>query len=332
MDLIPAIPAPDFRQISSWHNSKSLSINDLKGNVILLDFWTFTCIFCLRTIPLMKILDKKYSRYGLKVIQAHSSEYEFARLTENVLNALTYYNLDKIPVAIDSNNKTWEAYGNSYWPKHVLVDNNGFVRYEHAGYGNITDFEEQVRELLEEAGHTISEPLEVTNPPDEIYETYGMHFDGIAPEICVGYSRLRKFGNKQKMKTNEINIATDQGIHLNNVVYLRGPWVWEKEGVRSCAKADDASSIAIKYNSASRVHAIMGTYDRNPGTIKIKLDGKPLTRNQLGRNAKLEAGSAICTFGAPLIYNLVNTQVKETHEIEIFASSDNIIFYTFVFG
>lgn len=92
----------------------------------------------------MKILDKKYSRYGLKVIQAHSAEYEFARLTENVLNALTYYNLDKIPVAIDSNNKTWEAYGNSYWPKHVLVDNNGFVRYEHAGYGNITDFEEQV--------------------------------------------------------------------------------------------------------------------------------------------------------------------------------------------
>ena len=116
-----------------------------------------------------------------------------------------------------------------------------------------------MRELLEEAGNTISEPLERSDPPDEIFEIYGMHFDGVAPEICVGYSRLRKFGNKQKMKPNELNIAIDQGAHLDNVVYLRGPWIWEKEGVRACAKGDDVASIVIKYNAASRVHAIMGT-------------------------------------------------------------------------
>ena len=280
----------------------------------------------------MKILDKKYSKYGLRVIQVHSAEYEFARLKANVLKALSYYNLNKIPAAIDSNNKTWEAYGNSYWPKHVLVDMNGFVRYEHAGYGNITDFEDQVRELLEEAGKTIPEPLESTNPFDDIYEIYGMHFDGIAPEICVGYSRLRKFGNKQRMKPNELNNAIDQAVHLDNIVYLRGPWIWQKEGVKSFAEGDDVASILIKYNAASKVHAIMGTTDQNKAEVKVELDGKPLAQHQIGKNTRIQNGISICTIGNPLIYNLVNTQTATSHEIEIFAPSNNIIFYTFVFG
>src|SRR5215831_3667867 len=172
MELIPAIPAPDFKQIAYWKNSNPLSLSDLKGSVILIDFWTYTCIFCLRTLPLMKLLNKKYFKYGLRVIQAHSAEYEFARLAENIETALSYYNLNKIPIAVDSKNKTWESYGNSYWPKHVLIDSNGFVRYEHAGYGHIIDFEAQVRELLEEAGNTISEPCEENDPHDDIYEIY----------------------------------------------------------------------------------------------------------------------------------------------------------------
>jgi thiol-disulfide isomerase/thioredoxin len=332
LELIPAIPAPDFKQISSWKNSEPLSVGGLRGSVILLDFWTYTCIFCLRTLPLMKLLDRKYSRYGLKVIQAHSAEYEFARSSENVANALSYFSLDKIPVALDSQNKTWEAYGNSYWPKHVLIDSNGFVRYEHAGYGRINDFEEQVRELLEEAGNNISEPLEGSDPPDEIYEIYGMHFDGVAPEICVGYSRLRKFGNRQKMKPNELNIAVDKGAHIDNIVYLRGPWFWEKEGIRAGAKRNDAASIVIKYNAASRVHGIMGTSNKEAANTRIYLDGKPLDSNQLGKNVNLQDGSSTCTVKHPLVYNLVNTQAIETHEIEIVASSANLVFYTFVFG
>ena len=105
-----------------------------------------------------------------------------------------------------------------------------------------------------------------------------MHFDGVAPEICVGYSRLRKFGNKQNMKPNELNIAIDQGAHLDNVVYLRGPWIWEKEGVRACAKGDDVASIVIKYNEALRVHAIkMGTLESRGS------DGKNIFRRKTSR-------------------------------------------------
>src|ERR1044072_6678779 len=89
MDIIPATPAPEFKEITGWANSKPLSIKDLKGKVVLLDCWTYTCIFCLRTIPVMERLQKKYSRYGFQVIQAHSTEYEFASDIQNIHKALS---------------------------------------------------------------------------------------------------------------------------------------------------------------------------------------------------------------------------------------------------
>jgi thiol-disulfide isomerase/thioredoxin len=153
MELIPATPAPEFKEITDWANSQPLSIKDLKGKVVIIDCWTYTCIFCLRTIPMMRRLQQKYGKYGLQVVQAHSAEYHFATDHANIKRALSQYNINDVPVAFDINNKTWEAYGNMYWPKHVFVDHNGFVRYEHAGYGGMEDFEDVVVELLQEAGN-----------------------------------------------------------------------------------------------------------------------------------------------------------------------------------
>src|SRR5918912_718090 len=222
MDIVPAYPAPEFKDIVKWANSEPMSIKDLRRKVVLLDCWTYTCIFCLRTIPIMKRLQEKYQKYGLQVIQAHSAEYEFARDVTNIHNALSRYDVRSIPLAVDSENKTWDAYGNSYWPKHVLIDQNNFVRYEHAGYGEIKDFEVTIRELLSEEGQIPTEDLDTENPVDEIFDTYGMHFSGIAPEICVGYSRLRRFGNNQTMKPDVPFTAVDPNLHVDNVVYLHG--------------------------------------------------------------------------------------------------------------
>ncbi|MFL6502435.1 MAG: redoxin family protein, partial [Nitrososphaera sp.] len=178
MDLIPAVAAPEFTEITEWANSPPLSIKGLKGKVVLIDCWTYTCIFCLRTIPIMRQLQQKYGKYGLQVIEAHSAEYQFATQHDNIKRALARYNVTDIPVAFDINNKTWEAYGNMYWPKHILIDHNGFIRYEHAGYGAMGDFEDIVVELLQEAGNKPIEGKEHENPQDEIYDTYGMHFYG----------------------------------------------------------------------------------------------------------------------------------------------------------
>jgi len=333
MDIIPATPAPEFREITGWANSKPLSMKELKGKVVLLDCWTYTCIFCLRTIPIMRRLQQKYGKHGLQVVQAHSAEYHFATDHYNIKRALARYGVNDTPVAFDTANKTWEAYGDSYWPKHVMIDSAGFVRYEHAGYGGIGDFEDIVVELLEEAGNKPSEDKEQDNPQDEIYNTYGMHFYGMAPEICVGYSRMRRFGNNQTLKPDEANIVVDPGSHDINVPYLRGKWIWQREGVQYAPGGKEQDpAIIMNYNSAKRVHGIMGTSDGRAGRIEIKLDGNYLTKEQLGKDARLDGNASVADINWPFMYNLVKADKPEMHEIEIIPRSDNFVFYTFVFG
>ena len=140
----------------------------------------------------MRELQRRFSNYEFQVIQAHSAEYEFATKTENISKALKKYDVTEIPVGVDSKNETWQAYGNMYWPKHILIDSNGFLRYEHAGYGSIEEFIDPILDMLQETDSNVVTDFKKfeSSPTDEIYETYGMHFPQVAPEICVGYSRI----------------------------------------------------------------------------------------------------------------------------------------------
>ncbi|SRR5579884_3273288 len=334
MDIIPATIAPEFRDISQWVNSDPVSISSLKGKVVMIDCWTYTCIFCLRTLPVMRKLHHKYGEYGFSVISVHSAEYQFASIPSNINRAISKFNIP-FPVAMDTKNKTWEAYGNMYWPKHILVDCDGFVRFGHAGYGGIADFEENIVELLHEAGKNPKISLESKDIKDEIYEIYGMHFYGIAPEICVGYSRLKRFGNNQSLKRDQLNIFSElEGSREINQVYLKGRWVWRYDGIEHIgSKGASTSAIIMKYNAARRVHAIMGTTDGHAGKAEIMLDGQHLAPENVGYDSKLGPdGSSFIEINWPSIYNLVKTIEPQMHEIEIIPQSDNFVFYTFVFG
>ena len=290
----------------------------------------------------MKHLQQKYGEFGLQVIMAHSAEYEFAQDIINLRSAVKRYNIMTIPVGFDKYNKTWEAYGNTYWPKHILIDYNGFIRYEHAGYGYISEFEESIRELLEEISQAgkLPEEREPNTLPDEIYDTYGTHFDGIAPEICVGYSHLRRFANVSTIKPEEKISIPRSGTKLivENSVYLYGNWMWRRECVQSFERNEkgeqsQSSSILIRYNRASRVHAIMGTLDRQTKSVEVKLDGSYLTRWQLGKDALLtDDGKSVIDVSWPHICNLVKTDSPEVHEVEIICCGADFLFFTFVFG
>jgi hypothetical protein len=125
----------------------------------------------------------------------------------------------------------------------------------------------------------------------------------------------------------------DPGSHDVNVVYLRGSWLWQREGVQyRPGGRDHNGAVIIKYNAAKRVHGIIGTSDGNPGKVEIKLDGKHLTKEQLGKDAKLEGDISVASIEWPFIYNLVRTEKPEAREIEIIPRSANFVFYTFVFG
>ncbi|TVP40705.1 redoxin family protein [Candidatus Nitrosocosmicus arcticus] len=349
MNIIPAVSAPEFKDIKNWSDNAKHSIKELKGKVVLLDFWTYTCIFCLRTIPTIKQIKGKYTNNDLVVIGIHSAEYEFAKNTANIKRALMELGVDEYLTGYDTNNKTWEVYGNSYWPKHILVDRDGFVRYEHPGYGTFDDFEEALTDLLD---------LPYSNPklllgkddwksPDskdnlfkendqdqnEVTKIYGMHFSGMAPEICVGYSRLRRFGNNQKVKINEYNVFTEPPTLLDNTVYLRGKWRWDKEGVKASSDHKEKHpAIIFKYNMASNVNVLVGSTDEKPALANIKLDGEFLTDQQLGYHVKKDSNSSFFEITWPHIMNIVKTLTPEIHVLEILPKTDNFCFYTFVFG
>jgi hypothetical protein len=155
----------------------------------------------------------------------------------------------------------------------------------------------------------------------------------MAPEICVGYSRMRRFGNNQTMKPDEPNTVVDPGSHDINLVYLRGKWIWQREGVQFAPGGKEHNpAIIMKYNSGKRVHGIMGTSDGKPGRIEIKLDGNYLTKEQLGKDVRLDGNVSVADVNWSFMHNLVRTEKPEMHEIQIIPRSDNFVFYTFVFG
>ena len=354
MNIIPAVSAPEFKEINTWSDNATHTIKELKGKVVLLDFWTYICIFCLRTIPTIKKIKENYADKGLVIFGIHSAEYEFAKNIENVGKALKEFGLDEEVTGYDTNNKTWEAYGNSYWPKHVLIDRDGFVRYEHPGYGTLDDFEEALADLLDlpfskpesahekeeiksEAGNDLvneNDKLQQNSKEqDEVSNIYGMHFNGMAPEICVGYSRIRRFGNNQKAKINEYNVFTEPQTVMDNTVYLRGKWRWDREGIQASLEHKEKNpAIFFKYNKASNVNVIVGSTDDKPAIANIMLDGEFLTDGQIGFHGKKDSNSSFFEITWPHIMNIVKTSNPESHVLEILPKTENFYFYTFVFG
>jgi thiol-disulfide isomerase/thioredoxin len=142
--------ASEFQDIKGWINSKPLTLKDLHGKIVFLDFWTFGCINCINTRPYFR---KMYNRFKnderFVMIGIHSPEFDFERDQENVKNAVEKYGL-QYPIALDSDNTTWKLYGNHYWPRQAMIDVSGRIRYEHIGEGSYEEMERRVSDLLAE--------------------------------------------------------------------------------------------------------------------------------------------------------------------------------------
>lgn len=142
-------PLPDFQGIQQWLNSTPLSIADLKGNVVLIQFWTFACINCQRTLPYITRWHRQYAAQGLKVIGIHTPEFAFEREPNNIRKAIEKHQIT-YPVPVDNEYKTWKAYQNEYWPHLFLADRRGLMRYDHIGEGAYDTTEQMIQTLLKE--------------------------------------------------------------------------------------------------------------------------------------------------------------------------------------
>ena len=250
--------APDFVGITKWLNTdKPYTLAELKGKIVLVDFWTYTCINCIRTLPYVTSWYEKYKDKGFVVIGVHTPEFEFEKKTENVEAAIKQYNIH-YPVAQDNSYATWNAYANHYWPAEYLIDAKGQVRRVHFGEGEYDQTEMAIQDLLIEAGKNPNVPL--IDLADQTPKS------AITPETYLGLSRRQRYSS-----------SADLG--LNNWT-LGGSWDSQDEYITSKTN----STLDFKFN-AGKVFLVI-TPATTSDTIKVSVDEK-LTQTITANEAKL---------------------------------------------
>ncbi len=317
-------PAPPIQGISAWINSQPINIASLKGKVVLVDFWTYSCINCIRSIPHINAWYNAYGNNGLVIIGVSTPEFQFEHNYSNVAAAVLKFGI-KYPVALDNNYATWDAYGNQYWPADYIIDKNGNIRYVTFGEGDYNQTEKVIRELLLDAGYPV--------PPNLTSVPLGVNFSGIGtPEIYLGYQEASghgsALGNNEGYSPNyAVNYSIPRNLNAhNNTVYLSGTWYDAPDGII----AVNNSKIFLKYK-ANKVNIVAGANGTASARITVKLDGRNLSQSQLGADVHISNGIATGTVNGSRLYNIVNTGDYGWHTVEIDASP-GFKLYTFTFG
>ncbi len=269
-------PAPELRDIQDWINSDPQTLAKLKGKVVLIDFWTYSCINCQRTQPYLNKWYDKYKNDGLVIIGAHAPEFAFEKVPENVRRAVKEANI-KYPVALDNDFATWQAYNNQFWPAKYLIDKDGQIRYTHFGEGKYDETEGAIQTLLKESGHTITESI------DKNIGTVAIQ-KGQSPETYLGYERGERFANADQFKQDKEVNYTLSGNLAEHEWSLGG--LWQVGGKESVAMGDNAV-LRIKF-TAKEVYLVMNGPSDLP--VTLKLNGQAVSSSANGGNDVDSAG------------------------------------------
>ena len=247
-----------------WLNSPPLTREQLKGKVVLIDFWTYSCINCIRSVPYVRAWAERYRNDGLVVIGVHSPEFAFERDPANVRKAVADLGIS-YPVALDNELAIWRAFDNRYWPAHYLADAQGRIRYHHFGEGSTDETETAIRALLAEKGAKLGTTAKVAATG----ASAAADFAAIrSPETYLGYHRARNFGDPLRLRRDQPqDYAIPSGLRLNNWG-LSGRWVIEKERAVS---ARPNGAIAFRFR-ARDLHLVLGSATGKPVRFRVTID------------------------------------------------------------
>ncbi len=260
--------APELSDIQTWINSQPLTLASLKGKVVLIDFWTYSCINCQRTQPYLNKWYDKYKADGLVIIGAHAPEFAFEKVPENVQKAVEQAHI-KYPVALDNNFATWSAYKNQFWPAKYLIDKDGQVRYTHFGEGKYSETEEAIQTLLKENGQKITAGIETDSQKSATKS-------GQTPETYLGYGRGERFANVEQFEADKAkNYSLPKDLKPNEWA-LAGKW---EIGAKESISGSDNSILRVKF-SAKEVYLVMNGPTDKP--VTVKLNGQMVTASANG--------------------------------------------------
>lgn len=309
--------APEFSDIAHWLNTdKPLSMQDLRGKVVLVDFWTYSCINCIRTLPYVTGWYEKYKDQGFVVVGVHTPEFEFEKKTVNVAAALTRYGI-RYPVAQDNAFGTWTAYDNHYWPAHYLVDAKGVVRQYHFGEGKYEETEQAIQALLMEAGKDIGSGTISAVSPESSQEAR-------TPETYLGSARMERFASPERVNGGKQSFTTPSDIKKHSFAYA-GDWTVEPE--RALARSDARLELHFE---GGKVFLVMAPPDsETPGVVRVFLDGAPVTADFSGK----DVSNGVVTVDADRLYELLDFGAYPgEHRLELRFETPGTAVYAFTFS
>jgi len=307
-------PAPEFSETQNWFNTpgnRPLTLSSLRGRVVLIDFWTYTCINCIRTLPYLKAWDAAYRGRGLTIVGVETPEFDFEHDAGNVSNAIGQFGL-RYPVVQDNNMGTWNAYANQYWPADYLIDANGHVRYTAFGEGDYGKTETAIRALLAEAGKQVGgkgHPTGVIVPSQQA-----------TPETYLGTARAQGWVNGPRAGLHDYGSA-GQALETNEFAY-RGTWNIAEQP----ATAGSGAGIEVEFQ-AKNVYLVLSSPGERPLPVQVLLDGRAISAADAGSDVH----GGLLTVRGQRLYTLVSLPSNERHRLAL-RFAPGVSGYAFTFG
>jgi thiol-disulfide isomerase/thioredoxin len=307
--------APEFTGTQRWFNTlggRPESLRSLRGRVVLVDFWTYTCINCLRTLPYLEAWDRRYRAEGLTIVGVHTPEFAFEHDAGNVATAIKRLGI-RYPVVQDNDYGTWDAYANQYWPADYLIDATGQVRYADIGEGNSAKTEAAIRSLLAENG---ARPGAKAKPRDVVVPS-----KQTTPETYLGTRRAQGFIAGEPLPGRRTYPSVAGALPLNAFAY-GGTWSIGPEAATAVSGATIDATVQAK-----NVYLVLSSAGGRPHAVQVLLDGRPVGDQEAG--ADVRGGRA--TVRDQRLYALVSLPRDERHRLTL-RFAPGVSGFAFTFG
>ena len=314
-----------------WINSPPIVSSGLRGKVVLVDFWNYTCVGCLRMLPYLRLLNRLYGPLGMVTIGVHTPEFAFAENPDSVAAEVKRLGID-FPVAIDSDRRIWQAFHNEGVPCEYLIDKNGRLEYSHCGEDDNSEFERLIQQLLKQVNPKLDFSAARFSPRPDVRDSSRKCLDP-TPETYLGYLRVDA-------------LATPEGYHqLVAAAYeplaqlpvdqfdLSGQWLAMPEDINPAATAAGYYDYLRLNYRAKSVYLVAGTDDGRVSAVAVTQDGKSLSPDSRGADLKVEAnGQTYLPMAAKRMYHLVENRSFGQHLLSLRLEQARGWFYAFAFG
>ena len=303
-----------------WLQQGPVDLSQLRGRkVVLLDFWDYTCINCIRTLPYVSEWHRRYAAKGLVVIGVHAPEFSFARARANVVEAIAKFGLD-YPIVLDNNYAIWRAYSNRCWPAKYLIDTQGRLRYYHFGEGLYQETEKQIQKLLSELDSTAQfpppvEPLRDSDQPGAVCYR-------VTPELYLGYAR-GQFGNPAGVIRDKSFDYSDPGRYVEGAAYLSGRWTVSEENSR----ADSSGATLMLRYTAMDVNLVMAPPANGAARVELMIGEE----QRAGSDIKFENGRCFITVDGARMYSLTANPSVLSGSLRLKMLDPGVSAYAFTF-